>query len=321
MSAQVHSSLDSAQGDFGPCALTIGNFDGVHRGHQALLKATCDYAREHGMCPAVLTFHPHPAVFVAPERVPELICPLDERVRLLSAAGAERILILPFNDRLARFTPAEFVSQILVQGLQAKAVFVGENFRFGHKQAGTTGTLTELGQIHDFAACFLAPVSYRGNLVSSSAVRQNIAAGNVAFAGRLLNRCFSLQGEVVKGHGIGSRETVPTLNIKPPEGQIIPRGVYITQTVEPATGRVWPSITNSGTRPTFDGTELTVETFLLAPLDGLSPGHIRIEFRRFIRAERQFPDSTALRRQIMVDVGRANAFWRRVRRGTARKVR
>jgi riboflavin kinase / FMN adenylyltransferase len=315
MTAQVHFSLESAQTDFGPCALTIGNFDGVHRGHQALLKATCDYARQHRIRPAVLTFHPHPAVFVAPERVPELICSLDERVRLLSETGVERILVLPFNDGLARCTPAEFISQIIVKGLHAQAVFVGENFRFGHKQAGTTSTLTELGQSHDFDALFLPPVSYRGKVVSSSVIRQNIATGNVAFAGRLLNRCFSLQGDVVKGHGIGSRETVPTLNIQPPAGQIIPRGVYITQTHEPSTGRVWPSITNSGTRPTFNGAELTVETFLLASLAGLPPQHIQLLFRRFIRPERHFPDPAALKTQIMFDVARAQAFWRRVGNG------
>jgi len=312
MSAQVYSSLESARHDFGPCALTIGNFDGVHRGHQALLNATCEYARQQRIRPAVLTFHPHPAVLVAPERVPELICTFEERLRLLSGAGAERILVLPFNQRLAHFTPAEFVSQIIVQSLQAQAVFVGENFRFGHKQAGTIGTLTELGRVHDFAAHFLPPVCYRGKVVSSSAIRQNIAAGNVAFAGRLLNRCFSLEAAVVKGLGIGSRETVPTLNIKPPAGQIIPRGVYVTQTLDPSSGRVWPSITNAGTRPTFDGAELTVETFLLAPLAGPSPEHIQLQFRRFLRPERQFPDPSSLKAQILRDVARANAFWRRL---------
>ena len=235
----------------------------------------------------------------------------------MSDAGAERILVLPFNDRLARFSPEEFVSQILIQGLQAQAIFVGENFRFGHKQAGTTRTLTELGQSHKFKALFLPPVSYRGKVVSSSAIRQNIAAGNVAFAGRLLNRCFSLQGDVVKGHGIGSRETVPTLNIKLPEGQIIPRGVYITQTREPSNGRVWPSITNAGTRPTFDGAELTVETFLLSPLTGAAPQHIQLQFRHFLRPEQQFPDAAALKTQILRDVTRAQAFWRRVSKAPA----
>jgi len=312
MKAQVYFSMDSAQGRFGPCAIAIGNFDGVHRGHQALLDATCDYARQNQLHAAALTFHPHPAVFVAPRRVPELICSLEERIRLLSENGAERILVLPFNEHLALFTPQEFISQIIVKGLHTQAVFVGENFRFGHKQAGTTDTLTELGQRYDFAPRFLPPVSWRGRLVSSSAIRQYVNDGNVSFAGRLLGRCFSLQGEVVKGQGIGSRQTVPTLNLKPPAGQIIPRGVYITQTVELSTGRVWPSITNSGTRPTFDGAELTVETFLLAPLDGPSPQNIQVQFRRFIRSEQHFADAAALKAQILRDVARAKAFWRRV---------
>jgi len=312
MKAQVYFSMDSAQGRFGPCALTIGNFDGVHRGHQELLNVTCDYAREHRISPAVLTFHPHPAVFVAPQRVPELICSLEDRIRLLSEAGAERIMVLPFNEHLALFTPEEFISQIVVKGLHAQAVFVGENFRFGHKQTGNTETLKDLGQAHDFRARFIPPVYYRGKLVSSSAIRQSIIGGNVAFAGRLLGRCFSLQGDVVKGQGVGSKQTVPTLNLNPPAGQVIPRGVYVTQTWEPTSGRVWPSITNVGTRPTFAGSELTVETFLLAPLEGEPPRHIQVQFRRFIRSEQQFSDAAALKAQILRDVGRAQAFWRRV---------
>jgi len=311
MKARVYFSMDTAQGNFGPCAVTIGNFDGVHRGHQALLKATCEYARHNGVAPSVLTFHPHPAVFVAPQRVPELICSLEERIRLLSEAGVEKILVLPFNEHLALFTPEEFVSQIIVKGLRAKAVFVGQNFRFGHKQAGDTQALAELGRTYDFKAHFISAVSYRGKLVSSSAIRQQVGVGNVSAAGRLLGRCFSLQGPVVKGQGIGSQQTVPTLNLIPPAGQVLPRGVYITQTIETATGRVWPSITNSGTRPTFDGAELTVETFLLEPLDGAAPQSIQVRFCRFIRAEQQFPDAAALKAQIMMDVGRAKAFWRR----------
>jgi riboflavin kinase/FMN adenylyltransferase len=317
MSTQVYFSMDSAQGRFGPCALTIGNFDGVHRGHQALLQLTCEYAREHQLQPAVLTFHPHPAVFVAPHRVPEAICSLEDRVRLLSEVGAERILVLPFNEHLALFTPEEFVSQIIVKGLHAQAVFVGENFRFGNKQAGTIDTLKELGQGYEFAARFLPAVTYRGKVVSSSAIRQCIHAGNVSLAGRFLGRCFALQGDVVKGHGIGSQQTVPTLNLSPPAGQIIPRGVYITETLEPISGRLWPSITNAGTRPTFDGAELTVETFLLAPLDGRSPEHIQVRFRRFIRKEQHFADAASLKAQILRDVGRAKAFWRRVVPGDA----
>ncbi len=312
MSAQVYFSMDSAQGRLGPCAITIGNFDGVHRGHQALIKVTCNYARQHSLTSAVLTFHPHPAVLVAPHRIPELICSLEDRIRLLSDAGAENVLVLPFNEHLAQFTPQEFVDQIVAKGMHARAVFVGENFRFGHKQAGNSQTLMQLGAAYDFDAQFLPSVTYRGGVVSSSAIRQSIDQGNVSVAGRLLGRCFFLEGDVVKGQGIGSQQTVPTLNIAPPKGQIIPRGVYITETLEPATGCSWPSITNAGTRPTFDGVQLTLETYLLAPIEGPPPARIRVRFCRFVRPEQQFPDAASLKTQILLDVGRARAFWRRV---------
>ena len=155
MSPRVFFSLETARGQFGPCALSIGNFDGVHTGHQALLAFAQRYASNLRVSPAVLTFHPHPAVFVAPHRVPEMICGLEERLRRLSAAGAERILVLPFNHEVARLTAEEFVSKIVVGGLQAKAVFVGENFRFGYQRAGGPQTLERLGEHYGFTAHFI----------------------------------------------------------------------------------------------------------------------------------------------------------------------
>jgi len=312
MTARVFYSLESARENFGPCALTIGNFDGVHLGHQALLAAARRWAAGNNACAGVLAFHPHPTVIVAPQRVPQLICSLEERLELLSAAGAERILVLPFTSDLARFTPEEFISRILVEGLHTKAVIVGENFRFGHKQAGTPEVLEDLGQQYGFSTHFIKPVACRGRIVSSTLIRQCLTEGEVPLAGRLLGRCFALEGPVISGHGIGSKQTVPTLNLGVPPGQLTPRGVFVTETVEPATGRRWPSITNAGFRPTFGGEELTIETFLLAQLDGESPEHIRVSFRRFLRAERAFPDAQSLKSQILKDVARAQSYWRRV---------
>src|SRR6185503_670426 len=174
VSQKVFFSLEAARGQFGPCALSIGNFDGVHIGHQALLAFAQRYASNLRVSPAVLTFHPHPAVFVAPHRVPEMICGLEERLRRLTVAGAERILVLPFNHDVARLTAEEFVSKILVEGLRAKAVFVGENFRFGYKRAGDSQALECLGEQHGFTAHFIKPVKFRGQVVSSSLIRQNL---------------------------------------------------------------------------------------------------------------------------------------------------
>jgi riboflavin kinase/FMN adenylyltransferase len=312
MKRGVFFSLEAARRNFGPCALAIGNFDGVHLGHQALLAGMRRYASNSRLPPAVLTFYPHPAVFVAPHRVPEMLCSLDERLRLLRAAGAERILVLPFDQALSRLSPEHFVSEVLSKVLEARAIFVGDNFRFGYQQAGTTHTLRSLGERFDFIPYFLRPVRYRGRLVSSSLVRESLAANKVSFANHLLGRCFGIEGPVVPGHGIGSKQTVPTLNLRPRDGQVTPRGVYITETLELSTGRRWPSITNSGFRPTFEGRDLTIETFLLGPLEGSAPENIRIHFRRFLRAEQTFPDPEALKAQIFKDVGRANRYWRRV---------
>jgi len=312
MSAQVFRSLPEAQGQFGPAALAIGNFDGVHIGHRALIKAMSDYAAAHSLRRGVMTFHPHPTVLVAPDRVPPMLCSLDERIERLEKLGVERILVLPFTPELSRFTPEQFVSEVLVDALDTKATFVGDNFHFGHEQAGTPTVLAELGRQYGFKTTFLTPVSYRAGTVSSSAIRSALKEHRLLFASRLMGHCFSAQGAVVPGQGIGSRQTVPTLNILPAEEQLLLSGVFITRTFDLHSDRTWPSITNVGVRPTFAGEGVTIESFLLAPLTGEPPADIRVEFRRFLRDERKFETPEALKQQIFRDVSRAQAYWRRV---------
>lgn len=312
----VFRNIESASGCIGPCALAIGNFDGVHIGHQALLRATAGYAQQHQMVPAVLTFDPHPTAIVAPQRRPEMICTVEERIRLLQIGGAEKILVLPFTEDVARMTPREFVEQILVAALGVRAVFVGENFRFGYRQAGNPDVLAELGSELHFQTNFLPPVLLRGQTVSSSVIRGELARNRVSRAARLLNRWFSIRGAVVSGHGVGSKQTVPTLNLKPVKGMVCPRGVFVTESVELGADRVWPSITNIGMRPTFGGDEVTIETFLLGPLDGESPREIEVRFQHFLRAERRFESPEELKSQIMRDVGKAQMFWRRLKKLT-----
>jgi riboflavin kinase/FMN adenylyltransferase len=311
MSTSVFRSLEDARGRFGPCALAIGNFDGVHIGHQALIRRAVEFARENRITPAVLTFDPHPTAVVAPERMPQMICTLDQRLELLTRFGAQRILVLPFTSELARLSPEEFVAHVLTDALQTAGVFVGDNFRFGYKQAGTPEVLQLLGEKYDFATEFIHPVRYRNEVVSSSSIRRYVASGGVARAGRLLGHCFAMEGTVIGGKGIGNKQTVPTLNVSPVENQVTPRGVYITETTD-QTGRRWPSITNVGIRPTFDGEALTIETYLLAALTNSPPEWIDVQFRRFIRAERRFPDAGALKAQILKDVAQAQKYWRRV---------
>jgi len=312
MSMTVFRSLEDARGRFGPCALAIGNFDGVHIGHQALIRRAVEFAKRTDAAPAVLTFDPHPAAVVAPDRMPQMICSLPQRLRLLADSGAERILVLPFTPEVARLSPEEFVSQILVDALGTKGVFVGDNFRFGHKQTGTPEVLRALAREHGFLSDFIHPVCIRNQVVSSSSIRRYLTCGNVSRAGRLLGHCFALEGAIVTGHGIGSKQTVPTLNLQTAPHQIVPHGVYVTETRDMESDRRWPSITNAGVRPTFGGEELTIETHLLRSLDTERPRQIEVQFRRFVRPERRFPEAGALRAQILKDVSRAQTYWRRL---------
>ncbi|MDQ2843829.1 MAG: riboflavin biosynthesis protein RibF [Acidobacteriota bacterium] len=310
MNPTVFHSLEEARGRFGPCSLAIGNFDGVHLGHQALIERAGSHAFSNSITPAVLTFDPHPTAVVAPDRVPRLICTVEERLRLLAAAGAQHLFVLKFTEAVARLSPEQFVSQILVDALDTKAVFVGQNFRFGFKQAGTPEVFEQLGSAYRFEVNFIKPVELRGQVISSTAVRTELANGEIVPAARLLGRCYSIGGRVVRGRGIGSRKTVPTLNLQPDPALLVPHGIYVTETLEPASGRRWPSVTSCGYNPTFGATGLTVETYLLTSLDGPSPSGIEVRFRHFLRREETYPDAETLKEQILKDVGRAEAYWR-----------
>jgi riboflavin kinase/FMN adenylyltransferase len=296
---------------FKPSAVTIGKFDGVHAGHRHLIRQVIDAASEKGVAPSVLTFDRHPASVVAPDKAPLPLVSVDERCRLLAELGIEQILLLPFTSEVAKLTPQEFVNTCLRDAMRARVVLVGANFRFGHKQAGNPGVLRELGAQAGFEVRLVDSCTLRGRMVSTSEVRHALLAGNVSLAGRLLTRPYGLSGEVVRGHGVGSKQTVPTLNLKT-EAEILPAdGVYITGTRDLDSDRRWNSITNIGMRPTFQGAERTIETFLLEPLTGDAPQRIEVAFLRRVREERRFESPEALKHQIMRDVARAQAYFRR----------
>jgi len=300
--------------------VTIGNFDGVHAGHRQLCRQVVAAAQERGLRTAALTFYPHPLTVVAPARAPKLLTTIEEREALIREQGIEEVVVLPFTKDLARVTPEDFVERVLVGQLGARLVLVGSNFRFGHKHAGDACLLAELGKRHGYETRIVDVVKIRGRIVSSSGVRELIERGDVAMAGRMLERPHWLGGEVVSGHGIGSKQTVPTLNLRT-EHEVLPAsGVYITRTKDLDSARCWNSITNVGFRPTFNGDAMTIETFLLDPLTGESPKRIRVKFLRRVRDERKFENSEALKGQIFRDVSRAQAFFRRLARWTRRPL-
>ncbi len=298
--------------DFGPCALTIGNFDGVHAGHRELMRRVVAACRRPRMRPSVLTFDPHPSKLVAPERSPHLLTTIDQRLGLMQSEQIEQVMVLPFTPEVAKLSPEEFVRQLIVDKLGARHVVVGDNFRFGARQAGDTAILTELGDRFGFKTETTPAVTLRNMVVSSSEIRKRIGAGDIALANRMLQRPYGLEGRVVPGHGVGSRQTVPTLNLDT-KAEILPaQGVYVTQTWDMNSSRQWKSISNIGYRPTFGGDKLAIETFLLSPYDGVAPAEIRVEFLQWVREERKFSSPEALKLQIMKDVRKADTFFAKV---------
>lgn len=311
---RIYRSLDEARGVFGPCALSIGNFDGVHVGHQALFRKVREVAAERGLRASVLTFSPHPTQVVAPQRAPKLLSTVEQRCEWMAETGIEQVLVLPFDSGLAAKSPEDFVREILAEALGVKAVFIGQNFRFGHRQAGDAALLERLGPAFGFEASGVKPVRWRGHLISSSEIRGLVQSGQVMKAARMLGRCYALEGTVVRGHGIGSRQTVPTLNLST-QSEVLPaEGVYVTQTDCMDSGRRWKSISNIGFRPTFAGDALAIETYLLDALEGETPERIRVSFAHRVREERRFETAELLKLQILRDVGRAMAWHRRYSR-------
>jgi riboflavin kinase/FMN adenylyltransferase len=319
---RIYRSLAGLPPDFGPSAVTIGNFDGVHRGHCEILRRVKALADARGWKASVLTFDPHPTKVVAPERTPKLMTTPERRAELMAAAGVEQILILPFDRAIAQWSPEEFVKQLLVDRLGARAVLVGDNFRFGCRQAGDKRTLEALGRQLDFAVEIAPAVTCRGQVVSSSGIRNLLCAGRIGLANRFLGRPYALDGEVVSGRGVGSKQTVPTLNLAT-EGEVIPaRGVYVTRTCDLDSARAWSSVTNVGYRPTFgESDQLSIESFLLGPspldpMSGDAPRRIRVEFLARLRSERQFESPEALKAQILRDVRAAQSYLRRTQKLT-----
>jgi phosphoribosyl 1,2-cyclic phosphate phosphodiesterase len=289
--------------------LAIGNFDGIHLGHQAILKQAVELAAKTGAVATALTFEPSPLKVLRPESAPKRISTPEQRLEWFRAGSVESAVVLPFTIELSKLAPQDFVERILVRELQVRAVLVGENFRFGHKQAGDTTLLRELGRAHGFEVIAIAPVAAHGEIVSSTVIRREIAAGDVTQAGRLLGRPYVLTGEIVGGTGTGRKFTFPTLNLKPDQELLPAPGVYITRTLLAGEAASRRSVTNIGIRPTFNGTALTVETHLLSFSEEIAPTRIELRFWKRLRSERKFSGPKELRAQIARDIRSADRFF------------
>lgn len=287
--------------------VSIGNFDGLHLGHRQILQTVVERARELGVQSVAMTFSPHPIQFLAPDRAPKMISTLEQKIRLIEATGIDVLFIAQFDTAFSKLLPHEFIQQYLIDGLRARSVCVGGNFNFGYQQRGTIQTLREFQS--QFEIIEVPPVEVRRTIVSSSRIRQFVAAGRMSHACRLLARWMEIEGPIVSGAGRGRTMKVPTLNLQT-ENELIPaRGVYVTRIALDG-GAPLAAVTNIGTRPTFGETSETIETFVMNASIPDEIQRARLEFLYRLRDERKFDSPETLQAQIAIDVRRANKYFR-----------
>jgi riboflavin kinase/FMN adenylyltransferase len=294
--------------------LAIGNFDGIHLGHQTILQEATNRAAKSGAVATALTFEPAPLKVLRPEAAPKRLSTNEQRLEWFRAVGVEAAVVMPFTLELSKLSPQEFVEKILVNELQVRALLVGENFRFGHKQAGDAQLLRDLGKVHGFDVASIPPIMAHSEIVSSTVIRREIAEGEVTQAGRLLGRPFVLTGSIVSGTGTGSKFTFPTLNLRADQELLPSGGVYITRTLLQGESKSRRSVTNIGVRPTFNGTALSIETHLLDFFGTISAKRIELRFWKRLRSEKKFSSPDELRAQIAKDIASANRFFTLLRK-------
>ena len=306
--------LGDVPGDWGPSAVTIGVFDGVHRGHQRIVARAREVATAHQLPLVVVTFDPHPDEVVRPGSHPPLLCTLRRRVQLMSELGADAVCVLPFTLEFSQLSPDEFVRTVLAERLHARHVVVGDNFRFGHRAAGDVALLAELGEKYDFIAEGVALLTEDGVRISSSLIRDRLTAGDVAGAAGGLGRPHRVEGGGVRGAQRGRTFGIPTANLETPPYMAIPAdGVYAgwlaTLDETGLEAQRWPAAISVGTNPTFDGQHRVVEAYALDRDDlDLYGAHVAVDFAARIRGMARFDSVDELIAQMRIDIDEARAL-------------
>lgn len=305
----IFHQLEDIPADFGPTIVSVGNFDGVHRAHQAVLKDIVQRARAQQLRSVAVTFEPHPIRILRPDSDLKLLTPTPEKIRLLEQTGVDAVLLLPFGRDLSLLTPRQFAEEILKNRLRVREIHEGYNFHFGHKAAGDIRLLADLGREMGFTVKIFDEMTLRGVSVSSSQIRKLLVAGRVSQARHLLGRPFAILSTPGRGRGYGSKYTVPTINLSRYDELVPADGVYITRTrvgVE-----CFDSVTNVGNRPTFGADSFAIETHLLNfhPIDLTPETEVEICFLQRVREEIKFPTVEALREQIAKDVIRSRRYF------------
>ncbi|MFL5798542.1 MAG: bifunctional riboflavin kinase/FAD synthetase [Actinomycetota bacterium] len=286
-----------------PSAVTIGFFDGVHLGHRRVIGRTVEVAGESGLTPVAVTFDRHPREVFSPGREPRLLTTLERKIELVAATGVDALVILEFTDEFSRWPPEEFVDRVLVDGLAARHVVVGENFTFGFRAAGTVPVLRELGGERGFGVDGVGIFELDGRAVSSTSIRQALTEGDLNWPERALGRRFVLDGRVVRGAGRGTGLGWPTANLQTLPRLLLPgEGVYAARALHRDSG--YRAAVNVGTNPTFGQEPVHLEAFLLDFQGDLVGEPLSIEFWARLRDEVRFDSVEALSSQIANDVER-----------------
>ncbi|HEY3053670.1 MAG TPA: bifunctional riboflavin kinase/FAD synthetase [Thermoanaerobaculia bacterium] len=294
------------------CVATIGNFDGMHIGHQVIIRGVVERARELKRPSAVITFHPHPLSIVAPDRVPKQILTLSQKEELLRDFGVEALLIVPFTHEFSRWTADRFISEFLVRALEVTEVRIGRDFCFGAGREGNLAKLQAAGERYGFAVEGVSEVRIRGIRVSSSLVRDAIIKGAMQVVALALGRTYFIDGRVATGRRLGRKIGFPTVNVDPANELFPGSGVYVTTSRFESFNRCFESVTNIGVRPTlYENYATTIESHILDFDSNVYGDTVRLYFHRLLRREKQFRSALELTNQIRMDIERSRAYFLR----------
>lgn len=291
-----------------PTVLTLGVFDGLHLGHQAIVRTVVERALLIDATPTLITFDPHPRQVLKPDTAPPLLQTFNQKMEGLRLLGIQQVIVLEFNQKLAALSAEEFVERFIVSGLRAREVYLGKGFAFGNRRRGNIELLQTLSRRLEFLAAEVPEVQLRGRRISSTMVRMLLKAGRVNVARRMLGRPYGIEGTITRGHGIGRQLLYPTANLEL-QNRVLPAdGVYVTLTL--VGGVWWRSVTNIGKRPTFGGEpESKVETHLLDFDEDLYGKTVRVRILHRLRGEKKFSGVDELRAQITRDRDRAFRYF------------
>jgi len=292
-----------------PVVLAIGNFDGVHRGHAALLARLQAAAQRYSAPATVLTFEPHPREFFAPQAAPARLSTLREKLELLAQEGVVQTMVCPFNAAFAALSADAFVREVLVRALQVRHVIVGDDFRFGRGRTGDFAFLQAAGERHGFTVEAIGSVQLNDDRVSSSGVRRALAEGDMARAAALLGRPYTMDGQVAHGQKLGRQLGFATANLRIKHNPLPMTGVFAVA-VDGLGPEPLPGVANLGIRPTVGGTRPLLEVHLFNFNRDIYGAHIAVRFLQKLRDEQRFPNFDALKAQIAADAAAARAFFK-----------